>query len=146
MQNLNESPSNIEWSPFSNIDPSSLDIETSWLEYVQDVLKSDIENPCLVSCVVTEFKTKLIKREPHGLVMRNEMRLEYKFEMPFNDDLRSKSPYETVRKEYYIMPLISLVGNVGGALRMFLGFSFFRMCKWIMTVGRQTNTWFKKWF
>ena len=107
-QNLNGSPSYIEWSPFLNIDPSSPHIEASWLKYVQDLLKSDVEIPCKISCVVKEFKTRLIKREPLGLVKRDEMRLEYKFEMPFNEDLRSTSPYKMVKKEYHIMPLISL--------------------------------------
>jgi hypothetical protein len=31
----------------------------------------------------------------------------------------------TVRKEFYVYPVISLVGDIGGSLGLFVGFSFF---------------------
>ena len=45
---------------------------------------------------------------------------------------RSEEPFKIVRKEYLIMSGISLVGNVGGMLGLFIGFSFLGISEWIV--------------
>ena len=45
---------------------------------------------------------------------------------------RSEEPYKTVRMEYLIMSGMSLVGNVGGMLGLFIGFSFLGISEWIV--------------
>ena len=49
----------------------------------------------------------------------------YKFKIPNSvRDLRTEEPFKTVKTEYLIVSLMSLVGNVGGTLGLFIGFSF----------------------
>ena len=56
----------------------------------------------------------------------------YKFALPkFNRGIRSRKPYKTVKKEYLINTLISLIGTVGGTMGMFVGFSFIGTSEWL---------------
>ena len=45
-------------------------------------------------------------------------------------DLRALEPSKTVKTEYWIMSSLSFVGNVGGTLGMFVGFSFIGTSEW----------------
>ena len=45
---------------------------------------------------------------------------------------RSEEPYKIVRKEYLILSGMSFVGNVGGMLGLFIGFSFLGISEWIV--------------
>ena len=57
----------------------------------------------------------------------------YRFKPPRSSkDMRSSELFKLVSKEYLIMPLISFVGNVGGTLGMFVGFSFIGLTEWIL--------------
>ena len=56
---------------------------------------------------------------------------------------RSEEPYKIVCKEYLIMSGISLVGNVGGMLGLFIGFSFLGISEWI--VDGLTKVWATRW-
>ena len=58
---------------------------------------------------------------PHG---DGEFGFGYRFVLPKGTkDLRSKNPFKSVKKEYFIMSLMSLIGNVGGTFGMFVGLS-----------------------
>ena len=59
----------------------------------------------------------------------------YKFKVPNSmRDHRSDEPFKTVKTEYLIVSLMSLVGNVGGTLGLFIGFSFATTFELIMDV------------
>ena len=65
----------------------------------------------------------------------NSIFLEYYFETPDQGrDRRSDKPCKIVHQEYFIMPLVSFAGNVGGTLGMFIGFSFLGTSEWLMTI------------
>ena len=49
-------------------------------------------------------------------------------------DTRSDMPFKTVKREYWIMSWLSLIGNVGGTLGMFVGFSVITTAESAMTV------------
>ena len=59
-------------------------------------------------------------------------------------DYRSKKPYKTVHMEYLLMTGMSLVGNVGGMLGLFIGFSFLGFSEWIMDCIARLFEWVKK--
>ena len=62
--------------------------------------------------------------------------IEYKFSVPlFILDHRSEEPFKTVMTEYYVTTGLSLVGNVGGTLGMFIGFSFLGTAEWLLNVA-----------
>ena len=48
---------------------------------------------------------------------------------------RSTGPSKIVHEEYFVTPWWSLVGNVGGALGMFVGFSFIGATEKMMEFG-----------
>ena len=45
---------------------------------------------------------------------------------------RTKEPFKTVKTEYYIMSGLTFVGNIGGTLGMFVGFSFIGVAEWYL--------------
>ena len=59
-------------------------------------------------------------------------------------DHRSEEPYKTVRKEYLLMSGMSLVGNVGGMLGLFIGFSFLGLSESIMDCITRVIGWTQK--
>ena len=55
-------------------------------------------------------------------------------------------PFKYVYEEYLIMPGISLIGNVGGTLGMFVGFSFLNTTEWLIAALPRLLKWIKqKW-
>ena len=59
--------------------------------------------------------------------------LGYEFETPkYSRDIRSKAPHKTVKTEYVINTLVSLIGTVGGTMGMFVGFSIIGMFESLM--------------
>ena len=48
------------------------------------------------------------------------------------------TPLKSVKKEYYIMSVLSLIGNVGGILGTFIGFSFLGAYEWLMAAIKET--------
>ena len=57
--------------------------------------------------------------------MANGIYFEYSFGFPHSTPVvRSYEPFKTIKKEYLIISWMSLLGNVGGTLGMFIGFSF----------------------
>ena len=71
--------------------------------------------------------------------------IEYKFSVPlFILDHRSEEPFKTVMTEYYVTTGLSLVGNVGGTLGMFIGFSFLGTAEWLLNVAETVIKGLKK--
>ena len=61
--------------------------------------------------------------------------MEYRFAVPKGTrDLFSKKPFKTVKTEHWRTNGITLVGDVGGTLGLFVGFSFLATSEWLMTV------------
>ena len=59
--------------------------------------------------------------------------IEYRFEQSdWKRDLRSDEPFKTVHRESLKMSSMSVVGNVGGTLGMFIGFSFIGTSRWFV--------------
>ena len=50
------------------------------------------------------------------------------------NDVRSKQIFKKIKKEYLLTNEISLVGNVGGTLGMFVGFSFIGTSESILAI------------
>ena len=70
------------------------------------------------------------------------MGFDYRFALPAaTRDVRSKKPFKKVKREYWLMPLSTLVGNVGGTLGMFVGFSFIGTSERLISLGQ--NLWIK---
>ena len=88
---------------------------------------------CRVSCQTKEYKTEIkpnqdqISHEPYTYSFA------YKFELANAiRDGRSRKPFKTVESEYYLLPLMTLIGNVGGTLGMFVGFSIIAVFDFIL--------------
>ena len=54
---------------------------------------------------------------------------------------RSEEPYKTVRKEYLVMSTMSFVGNLGGTIGMFIGFSFLGIFASIIDAANKVWSW-----
>ena len=106
------------------------DLNISCSQEVLEKLESDQDMHCKRSCHAKEFKTEVYtanKAAKEDL----EFDVTIRFELPESTlDLRSKKPFKTVKTEYLIVSWMSLVGNVGGTLGMFTGFSFITTSKW----------------
>ena len=78
--------------------------------------------------------------------------MEYSFKLDLDSkeaderlrDYRSRKPYKTVHREYLLMTEMSLVGNVGGMLGLFVGFSFLGLSESIMDCMTRFWGWMKK--
>ena len=46
--------------------------------------------------------------------------------------MRSKKPFKIVKTQYLITSIMTLVGNVGGTLGLFIGFSFLNISEWMI--------------
>ena len=66
--------------------------------------------------------------------------LEYKFELPSDlKDHRSDRPFKKVHKEYLVTGFMLMVGNIGGTLGMFVGFSIMGLKEWCIKVFSWMN-------
>ena len=66
------------------------------------------------------------------------------FELPETTrDVRRDMPFKTIRTEYLLMSQMLLVGNVGGTLGVFIGFSIFGTSEWFIGVFTKLWTCFK---
>ena len=131
--------------------------DSSCYEQVVAYLEKDQERHCLKSCRVEEFE---VVREPdlfcrrngiqkcHGSYLRTALNNTfdltgsdpfYTIALGYEFGLLSKHTWQeryahyfkTVRREYLLNNLISLIGTVGGTLGMFVGFSFIGTSDWL---------------
>ena len=112
-------------------------------------LKLDQATHYKKSCHVKEFS---IKHDSSGLLPcknKNKNDRELVIEVKFDTtpksfwELRSLEPFKTVKTEYYIISGLSFVGNVGGTLGMFVGFSFIGVADWFMVSAGAFWRWLK---
>ena len=59
-------------------------------------------------------------------------------------ELRALEPFKTVKTEYWIMPTLLFVGNVGGTLGMFVGFSFIGTSEWFLASANTFWGWLQE--
>ena len=57
---------------------------------------------------------------------------------------RSMEPFKTVKREYLLMTTMSFIGNVGGTLGMFIGFSFVGTSEWLIDIVSKAWTWIRE--
>ena len=68
--------------------------------------------------------------------MANSISFEYNFGFPHSTPLvRSYELFKTIKEKYVIISWMSLLGNVGGTLGMFRGFSFITTSEWAIDAG-----------
>ena len=90
---------------------------------VLDRLETDQETYCKKTCQVQEYKS-MLKRQIQ-FERNDKFILEYHWEAPQSTrDARSNQLYKKVFTETYVMSGVSLLGNAGGILGTFVGFSF----------------------
>ena len=87
-----------------------------WNSYVKKLEEGNDE--CPKACSIIQYNTRVMNR--HELIASKYFKADY-FRVKY---YFSNPPYSRVFHEYVIMPEISLIGNVGGTLGMFIGFSF----------------------
>ena len=91
-------------------------------------------------------KTKML---PFGNENKNnhELVIALKFDPSLGSIIPWKSRalelFKTVKREYYIMSGLSFVGNIGGTLGMFVGFSFIGSAEWFMGSAGTLCRWLK---
>ena len=117
------------------------DDERACYEQVIEELRSDQEKHCPRSCNVKEYKTRV----DTSFILKTgstPLTIELIFDSPKQTkDVRSVHPFKFVKTEYWVMSGMTLVGNVGGTLGMFIGFSFIGVSQWIMDlVNRKIHT------
>ena len=129
-------------------------------------LESEQEKYCKKSCHVKEFKTKML----NGLsgmerkwgskwtrwqneswtwndtfMPHNAQFFEYSFHSPISrTNIRTKRPFKTIHRECWKMSGMSLIGNIGGTLGMFVGFSFLGSFEWFLDTAERSYRAFKK--
>ena len=104
-------------------------------EEVLNQLKSDQNKYCLKSCHAKEFEAADMGRmyPPAGYDRKKLFAFGYKFPLPKSIvNLRHNEPVKTIKEELLIVDTMSLVGNIGGTLGLFVGFSFFGATQWLM--------------
>ena len=108
--------------------------ERSCFEEAVLKLEEDQQKYCKRSCTVKEFQTE-VGTERIMIIGENvtnwesfPMGFQYQLASPAGTkDQRSKEFFKTVKQEYLVNSLLSLVGNVGGTMGMFIGFSIIGM-------------------
>ena len=102
-------------------------------------LKSTQQENCKKLCLAKEFKT-MSRTSTSGIGNGYSLRLN--FGTPkCTIDTRSDMPFKTVKREYWIMSWLSLIGNVGGTLGMFVGFSVITTAESAMTAVAKFWRW-----
>ena len=100
-------------------------IDESFYAAIIEELESSQEEHCKKTCTVQVFKTEEIGEGSYS--SDGTFGLKYKFAESQSSRYRSTKPFKSVREEFWLISWTSLLGNVGGTLGMFLGFSFFTL-------------------
>ena len=97
-------------------------------------LRLDQHKHCKKACHVKEFI--LDSKTEHGHKIPdspNKFALDLSFNSPSSTkNLRSDQPFKTMSTEYSTLSEMTLLGNVGGHLGMFVGFSFITCSEWFL--------------
>ena len=112
-------------------------------EKVLRKLMSDLDKHCKSPCITKEFKIET-HLDDSGIVGRNESAISVRFELPAATTRHmTKTPYKIVKKEQYVISGLALLGNVGGILGIFVGFSILGFSEWMIKASEELWTRFK---
>ena len=107
----------------TNIQICETDIDKVCYEGIIKELEKDQESHCKKTCSIKEYKTGVAASEV--TYIPNFFGFEYKSVQPKSvRDSTSLKPFKTVKKEYFLVPATLFVGNTGGIMGLFFGFSF----------------------
>ena len=113
-----------------------------------EILFSNVEEKeakdCWKSCLVVEYSLYhgYSAREEHHDGKQVVFQLSYNFKPLSNWDRSNIGPpVKVIKTEYFIMTTMLMVGNVGGTLGMFLGFSFTVASEWVIGTISQLRKW-----
>ena len=97
---------------------------------VMTLLRSDQEIYCKKGCQIKEYRWE---HEWMRLEPTNGFVIQYSFGTPKSSwNTRSEKLFKKLKIEYFTFSVLSLVGNVGGTLGMFIGFSFIDSSAWLL--------------
>ena len=127
------------------------EIDQACYGHILSKLDSEQTEHCKKSCHVKEYFFKkssyngginygASNKKPKQLIIS----LSFDVVSQCTRELRALEPYKTVKREYWIMPGLSFVGNVGGTLGMFVGFSFIGTSEWFFELLTTFWTWLQK--
>ena len=124
--------------PFRNKIPiCSQDIEKWCYQRVLDRLMLDQTELSTRTCKVKEFKTKPIPISKN--TVDGNLVVWIRFERAEEEVANARewlttTTFKTVKREQYVISTFSLIGNIGGTLGMFVGFSLLSTSEGIMNV------------
>ena len=96
-------------------------------------MKKDQYRLCKKSCHVKEYKLNSAAQFGHNSLNQNAFSFTLTFALPSSTkNLRSDEPFKTIHIETKSLSEMTLVGNIGGHLGMFIGFSFIACSVWLM--------------
>ena len=111
-------------------------------EAVLENLYSNQYGHCGKTCHLKEFSANLVWTTPKWKRLKNKFVFGYIFDQPVvTKNIRLQEPMKTVRSEYYIITGMTLVGNVGGILSMFIGFSILTTAECILNIFGKGLKW-----
>ena len=107
------------------------DLDFNCFEKVLQDMKRDQQDYCKKLCHAKEFKT--IQEKTLDYEGYEVYDLFVKFGFPDSSiNVRPSVPFKTVKTEYLVVSWMSLLGNVGGTLGMFVGFSVIGASEWCL--------------
>ena len=108
--------------------------ESKCFEQILHKLEENQETKCQKSCQVKEYQTE-IDPSWNQFYSAGTFGFEYNFiKQASTNNLRSKKIFKKVKEEYFITTEVSLLGNIGGTLGMFVGFSFVGTSESVITL------------
>ena len=108
-------------------------VEANCYKEVLKNMKKDQHRLCKKSCHVKEYKLGNEAQFGHNSLNPNSFAFALTFELPSSTkNLRSDDPFKTIHRETFSLSGMTLVGNIGGHLGMFIGFSFIAYSVWLL--------------
>ena len=102
--------------------------------FVLEKLITDLDHHCKKTCMVKEFQ---VMKGASVQGMRNNF-IDIRFQLPdATRGFMSKTPYKIIKTEQYIISGLQLLGNVGGILGIFVGFSFLGITEPLLSVSEK---------
>ena len=96
-------------------------------------LMTDQDQHCKKTCRLKEFH---VSREGLSDFWENSLTVLVNFKLPeATRGIVSKSPFKTVKTEQYILSGLALLGNIGGILGIFVGFSFLGITESLISIS-----------
>ena len=101
----------------------------------------DQQKYCKKSCKITEYTISKTFQPSHSGMPLGKVVFRYQFATPkATKNHMSKIPFKEVKQEYWVVSIPTLIGNLGGVLGLFSGFSFLTCFESLMIVVME-NIW-----